>query len=61
MKTLLLTLLLLLTFTVAVLSQGTLPPPMPDKPQQTPLTGIEWLALGGIGYGIKKIRDKSKQ
>ncbi len=37
------------------------PPPMPDKPTQTPIDGgLALLAAAGGGYAIKKLRDKKK-
>lgn len=37
------------------------PPPLPMKPQQTPIDGgLTLLAAAGGGYAIKKLRDKKK-
>lgn len=39
----------------------TAPPPLPMKPQQTPIDGgLTLLAAAGGGYAIKKLRDKKK-
>ncbi len=37
------------------------PPPLPDKPTQTPIDGgLALLAAAGGGYAIKKLRDRKK-
>lgn len=42
-------------------AQTPAPPPMPDKPTQTPIDGgLALLAAAGGGYAIKKLRDKKK-
>lgn len=48
-------------FTDSVNAQPQTPPPLPMKPQQTPIDGgLGLLAAAGGAYAIKKMRDRKK-
>ena len=36
------------------------PPPLPDAPNQGPISGLIWLALGGGILVVKKYFDRNK-
>ncbi len=47
---------------VACLSvNGQVPPQDPPDPQDIPVTGFEWLLLGGAAVGAKKIYDARRK
>lgn len=63
--------ILLLVFMLQHPGNPPMPPPGCDNevpgiknpncdPHEIPLTGMEWLALAGGLYGIKKLKDKQK-
>lgn len=61
MKYFIITTFLILGITAATYSQSHMPPPFPDKPEPTPITGVELMALAAGGYGAYKLRKKQKE
>jgi hypothetical protein len=61
MKSFLYSLLLVLVVSVSIdlSAQGNVPPPPPQNPgDPVPITGIEYLLLGGGAYGIYRFSKK---
>jgi len=57
MKKLLITSLIVMTIVLPLIAQ----PGLPSSPDQAPIDGgLLWLLIGGGAYGIKKLRDRSK-
>jgi hypothetical protein len=58
MKIFLVSVYIVLTTSVLVVAQPNLPPPDPDV---VPITGLEYLLIGGGAYGIYRLSKKKKQ
>lgn len=57
MKFFVLTIILLLLTSVFIIAQ----PVPPDQPEPVPITGIEYLLIGGGAYGIYRFQKKRKK